>query len=76
MTKLNFIIAIVALIIATLAYRRAGGISDLRNQVESMGSLREKTADLLSKLEKRLRKEEAEEKPEEKLEEKKEESTG
>lgn len=72
MTKLNFIIAIVALIIATLAYRRAGGISDLRNKVESMSSLREKTADLLSKLEKRLRKEEAEEK----LEEKREESTG
>ncbi len=59
-------IAVVALVIAVLAYLRAGGIPDLRKQVESIGTVRERTADLLAKLEKRVRKEEAEEKPEEK----------
>ncbi|MDY6864265.1 MAG: hypothetical protein SV062_14925 [Thermodesulfobacteriota bacterium] len=58
---LNFIIAVVALIIAILAYQRSGGISDIKKQIDSMGSLREKTADLLGKLEKKFRKEETDE---------------
>lgn len=69
MTTLNFVIAIVALIVAVLAYKRTGGTADLRKQVESVSAFREKTADLLAKWEKRIRKEEVEEKPEEKGEE-------
>lgn len=46
---LNFIIGIVALVIAILAYRRAGGAKDLRKN----------SAEMLSKMEQRLRREEA-----------------
>lgn len=69
MTTLNFVIAIVALIVAVLAYKRTGGMADLRKQVESVSTFREKTANLVAKWEKRIRKEEAEEKPKEKSEE-------
>jgi hypothetical protein len=69
MTALNFIIAIVAFIVAVLAYHKAGGVADLKEQIESLGPLREKAADILAKFEKGLRKEGAEEKPEEKGEE-------
>ncbi|MDY6845006.1 MAG: hypothetical protein SVW57_13055 [Thermodesulfobacteriota bacterium] len=61
MIVLNLIIAIIALIVAILAYQRAGGEAEFREQIESLGPLREKTADLLAKLEKKVRKEENEE---------------
>jgi hypothetical protein len=46
---LNFIIAIVALVIAVLAFQRTGGTKDLRTS----------TAELLAKMEKKMREEEA-----------------
>jgi len=49
MTVLNFIIAIVALVIAVAAFQRTGGIKDLRKN----------TAELLAKMEKKMREEEA-----------------
>jgi hypothetical protein len=49
MEILNFIIAIVALIIAVLAFQRTGGTKDLRKS----------TAELLAKMEKKVREEEA-----------------
>jgi hypothetical protein len=49
MTVLNFIIAIVALVIAVLAFQRTGGTKDLRKN----------TAELLAKMEKKMREEEA-----------------
>jgi anaerobic C4-dicarboxylate transporter len=45
----NLIIAIVALVIAVLAFQRTGGIKDLRKS----------TAELLAKMEKKMREEEA-----------------
>lgn len=48
MDTLNLIIAIVALIIAVLAYQRSGGIKDLRQT----------TASLLAKMEQTVREEE------------------
>ena len=68
MTILNFIIAVIALVVAVLAYQRTGGTADLKKQVELMGSIRDKTADLLAKLEKKVRKEETEEDTKEKKE--------
>jgi hypothetical protein len=49
MTFLNFIIAIVALVIAVLAFQRTGGAKDFRKS----------TAELLAKMEKKMREEEA-----------------
>jgi hypothetical protein len=49
MEILNFIIAIVALIIAVMAFQRTGGTKDLRKS----------TAELLAKMEKKVREEEA-----------------
>ncbi|HEN21309.1 MAG: hypothetical protein JXR67_11700 [Bacteroidales bacterium] len=49
MEILNLVIAIVALIIAVLAFQRTGGIKDLRKS----------TAELLAKMEKKMREEEA-----------------
>ena len=49
MEVLNFVIAVVALIIAVMAFQRTGGIKDLRKT----------TAELLAKMEKRMREEEA-----------------
>jgi len=49
MEILNLIIAIVALVIAVLAFQRTGGIKDLRKS----------TAELLAKMEKSMREEEA-----------------
>ena len=48
MSIINFIIAIVALVIAILALKRTGGIPDLR----------ESTASVLAKMEQAVRKEE------------------
>ena len=49
MDILNLIIAIIALVIAALAFQRAGGIKDLRQS----------TAQMLAKIEERLREKEA-----------------
>jgi hypothetical protein len=49
MEILNLIIAIVALVIAVLAFQRTGGTKDLRKS----------TAELLAKMEKKMREEEA-----------------
>ena len=49
MEILNFLIAIVALIIAVMAFQRTGGTKDLRKS----------TAELLAKMEKTVREEEA-----------------
>jgi hypothetical protein len=73
MEGITLLIAVVALIIAILAYQRTGGTADLKRQVESTtspldlkkqvdslaamtDSLREKTADVLDRLEKVIRK--------------------
>jgi len=48
MNIVNFIIAIVALIIAVIAYQRTGGTKELRRN----------TAELLTKMEKKIREEE------------------
>ena len=52
MNVVNFILAIIALIIAVLAYQRAGGTKDLRDR----------TADALNKMEQSLRRIEGERK--------------
>ena len=49
MEILNLIIAIVALVIAVLAFQRNGGIKDLKTS----------TAEVLAKMEKKMREEEA-----------------
>ena len=62
MSLLALIIAVIALVIAVLAYQKAGGIRNLQEQAEALrfvaDNLREKTADALDKLEKGLRKSE------------------
>jgi hypothetical protein len=70
MEVVALIIAIVALVVAVLAYARTGGIQELRGQVTALGStteslrgkttdtldaLRAKTADTLERLEKAVR---------------------
>lgn len=56
---LTFLIAVAALIIAIAAYARTGGMRDLRRQVDSITSttegMREKTADVLSRMERLIR---------------------
>lgn len=49
MEILNFLIAIVALILAVMAFQRTGGTKDLRRS----------TAELLAKMERKMREEEA-----------------
>jgi len=49
MTVITLLIAIIALIIAVLAFQRTGGTKDLKKT----------TAELLAKIEKRMREEEA-----------------
>jgi hypothetical protein len=59
MAGLAFIISIVALVLAYLAYRQSGGAADLQAKVEQLGitteTLREKLADSLGRLEKAVR---------------------
>ena len=56
MAQLAFVISLVALGIAVLAYQEAGGTKDLTKRVESLREdLRRETADSLAKLEKALR---------------------
>jgi len=62
METLALIISIIALIIAVIAYQKVGGVADLKKQTEILtnvgdtivkatDSLRNKTADLLDKME-------------------------
>ncbi|MDZ7721513.1 MAG: hypothetical protein U5R06_01495 [candidate division KSB1 bacterium] len=61
MHVINFIIAVVALVFAILAYRRSGGdYADLKEQV---GNLRTRTAEALEKAEKAIRPSHEEEEP-------------
>ena len=67
MGTVTLIIAIVALIIATVAYYRTGGVAALKKQVEALtnagetmvskasDSFRDKTADVLGKVEDAVR---------------------
>jgi len=70
MSLLALIIAVIALVIAVLAYQKAGGIRNLQEQAEALrfvaDNLREKTADALDKLEKSIRKSEEKKNKEEK----------
>jgi uncharacterized protein YoxC len=75
METLALIISIIALIIAVIAYQKVGGVADLKKQTEVLtnvgdtivkatDSLRNKTADLLDKMEGVVRgTEETKEKP-------------
>jgi hypothetical protein len=63
MAVLSFIISILALIVAYLAYTKSGGsVEEMKRKVEDLGvtteSLRRKTADILENLEKKIRGEE------------------
>jgi len=69
MELLALIISIIAIIIAILAYYKVGGVADLKKQTEVLtdvgnaitkatDSLREKTADILEKMEGAVRGEE------------------
>ena len=59
MEVLTLLIAVAALAIAVAAYTRTGGIQKLRRQVDALGSasesVREKTADVLDRLERLIR---------------------
>ncbi|RLB07660.1 MAG: hypothetical protein DRG50_02145 [Deltaproteobacteria bacterium] len=66
MSALALIISIIALIIAIMAYQKVGGVADLKKQTEILSNigeaivkatntLREKTADVLDKMEAALR---------------------
>lgn len=65
MSALALIIAIIALILAILAYQRTGGELELKRRLDTLSgaldNLREKTADLLDKMEAALRKKEQKE---------------
>jgi hypothetical protein len=60
MVALSVVIALVALVIAILAYQKAAGSNDLETQ---LNALREKSADALAKLEKTLRKQQKKDEP-------------
>ena len=62
MATLTLIISIIALVIAVLAYHKVGGVADLKKQTEVLSnvgdaiakatdSLRDKTADVLDRME-------------------------
>ena len=62
MEVITLIISVIALIMAIVAYRRVGGVADLKKQTETLSdvgdsiakatdSLRDKTADVLDKME-------------------------
>ena len=59
MEALTFIIALVALVLALIAFVRTGGIGDLRQQFDTLGSktetARDKTADALDRIEHLIR---------------------
>lgn len=62
MTALVFIISVIALIIAIAAFRRTGGMTELKEDISSLDSItssfRERSANALEKMEKVLRKDE------------------
>jgi len=59
METLSFIIAVIALVIAVAAFKRTGGIQELKHQVQgltsSTDSVRDRTADALNRLEQLVR---------------------
>ena len=59
MEALTLLIALVALVIAVIAFQRTGGIKELRQEVDALGSrsdtVRERTANMLDKFEKVVR---------------------
>ena len=54
MSGLAFLIALIALVVAVLAYRRTGGVQELSSRIETLsanaGPLRDKAADTLERL--------------------------
>ena len=70
MNVLVFLISVIALIFAIVAFRRTGGMTDIKDDINSLDSItssfRERTANALEKMEKALRKEEKEEDTEKK----------
>jgi hypothetical protein len=59
-TSISFLLSIIALIVAIIAYRRSGGSMDeMKQKVEELGitteSMRTRMADLLNSFEKKLR---------------------
>jgi hypothetical protein len=64
MAKLAFLISLVALGIAILAYQEAGGTKDLTQRLDALREdIRRETADSLARLEKVLRSAEAPKSP-------------
>jgi len=59
MEAITFMIALVALVLAAIAFARTGGVGDLRRQLETLngrtGTAREKVADALDRLEQSIR---------------------
>lgn len=59
METLSLIIAVIALVIAVAAFRRTGGLRELKRQVQALGSttefVRDRTADALNRLEQLVR---------------------
>lgn len=52
MARLALVVALIALVVAALAYQEAGGMKDLAKKIEAV---RQETADGLAKMEKALR---------------------
>lgn len=59
MAVLSLLFSVVALVLASLAYARTGGVKDLRGQVTNLGSsldsVRSRTADALDRVERLIR---------------------
>ncbi len=59
MEALTLLIALVALVIAVIAFQRTGGIKELRQEVDNLSSrsenVRERTANILDRFEKVVR---------------------
>lgn len=59
MEAVTLLIAVVALVVAVLAFVRAGGVGDVRRQLEAISSktegARDRTADALDRLERLIR---------------------
>jgi hypothetical protein len=59
MEAFSLIVAVVALVIAIAAFKRTGGVRELKRQVQTLGSttdsVRDRTADALNRLEQIVR---------------------
>jgi len=59
MEVLTLLIAVIALVIGSIAFQRTGGIKELKRQVEAVNlkseSVRDRTADVLERLERAVR---------------------